>query len=284
MITAKEISLSEWTLKGGGAQGDSYEHVSNPDILLKLFSERIDEATVRQEVEIAQAVARCGVPSPAPGEFVRVGNRYGIIFQKIPNKKSLCRAISDDPSCLKDMATRFAAMGKALHSQVCTDPEIIDINVYYQKLLDENTTVDAHTREVMQSCIDKIKAEGRKTLIHGDYHFGNVITDGVHDYFIDLGCFAYGHPDFDNSMLYLNCFLSNDEMIHEYYHISEAQAQEFWKEYKYCYFGPDAASDEDFMRRFAPFLLLRSLFIEVILGLIPPTVNLRNVSMKYIEG
>lgn len=282
MIQAKPIDLSEWVLNGGGAQGDSYDHISDRGIILKLFSDRIDEQTVRREVEIAMAVKRCGVPSPEPGEFVRVGNRYGIIFQRIPNKKSFCRAISDDPTCLKDMAVRFAKMGKKLHSQVCTDSEITSITDYYRTLLKENTTIDAHMREVMERCLDDICKQDSRTLLHGDYHFGNVITDGVNDYYIDLGSFAYGHPDFDNSMMYLNCYISNDEMIHHYYHISEAQAREFWKEYVREYYGPDAPSPEEFMRIYAPFLLLRSLFIEVILGNIPPVVNLRKVSMEAL--
>lgn len=39
-----------------------------------------------------------------------------------------------------------------------------------------------------------------KTCLHGDFHIGNIITNGEKDYWIDLGDFAYGAPDFQTIM------------------------------------------------------------------------------------
>ena len=48
------------------------------------------------------------------------------------------------------------------------------------------------------------------TCLHGDMHIGNVITDGMRDYWIDLGDFAYGNPLFLPEADYLHLLYAYD--------------------------------------------------------------------------
>jgi len=271
---AKAIDLNDWELSGGGAQGESFTHKSDKFKILKLYPENADLGMIINEIELARGVQAAGVTCPAPGEFVHVGNRYGIIFEKIQNKKSFCRAIADDPSVSEDMARRFAIMGKDLHQRSSEGTIFISEVGYYQDLLDNCDYLDAQMRVRMQKALDIVKAEDTKTLLHGDYHFGNTITDGVKDYFIDLGSFAYGNAKFDNSLMYSTCNITPDEVINYYYHISHDQAAQFWQEYKKYYYGEPVPSDEQLYKDFLPYLLLRTLFFVSVVGQHPDVMKM----------
>jgi len=283
-MEVQDINLCEWTLTGGGAQGESYERSDMPDLMLKVFFVENNNDAIFKEVDISNAVYENGIPSPKPGILVRTGDRYGIIFNKIRNKKSFSRLIADNPDKIGEIARRFALMGRELHSTECHDNRFEYAIDYYQRLLNRCTSIDDHMREVMQKQLDLIALDRRTTFLHGDFHMGNVITDGSRDYFIDLGLFCYGHPDFDIAMLYLVCFISPEEMVMDFYHITRAQAQEFWKWFVFYYYGENAPSPEEFMKRFAPYLLIRTLMIEDIRGQEPVLFQVRNLFLKEVES
>ncbi|MDO4950331.1 MAG: hypothetical protein Q4E55_09290, partial [Bacteroidales bacterium] len=100
---AQVINPNEWVLVGAGSQGESYNHTTDNRKMLKLFNENIDPDAIIEEINLSRAIREVGVVCPAPGQLVKYGNRYGIIFERILNKKSFCRAIGDDSSCVDDM-------------------------------------------------------------------------------------------------------------------------------------------------------------------------------------
>jgi len=259
------IDINDWSLSGGGAQGDSFFSKTDNTRMLKLFNLLSVESIIR-ELELAQEIKRVGVVSPNPGELVKCGDRYGIVFERIPNKKSFCRAIADDPSCLPDMARRLAMMGRELHSKTYEGDVFISALDYYSDLLSRNRDIDDYTKKRLGEIIESLRKDERNTLVHGDFHFGNAITDGNTDYFIDLGAFTYGNPAFDISMLFFMSNNDNEAMTMDMYHITGAQASEFWKEFKTVYYGPDAPSDDELWQQFLPYLLLRTLFFEDSMG------------------
>jgi len=277
---ARLIDLSEWKLSGGGSQGESYTSRTGEAVILKLFVEGFDTKSIIEELTLSKAIQEAGIPCPDCGDFVRAGNRYGIIFKRIPNKKSFCRAIADDPSCIGDMARRLAAMGLNLHSRSAEGTCFKSALEYYSGIVDQSTTADDRMKGLIREAIAKVSKDDRKTLIHGDFHFGNTITDGERDYFIDLGCFGWGNPEFDNSNLYFSCKLIHERGLMDNYHITPQQALDFWDAYKVAYYGPDAPSDEELYEIYKPYLLIRTLFFDV--SLIP--AELTNGFRKRLLG
>jgi len=280
----QEINLNEWVLAGAGSQGESYNHKNDNRKLLKLFNESINPDAVIEEVNLSNAIRNAGVVCPAPGLLVKSGGRYGIIFERILNKKSFCRAIGDDPSCVDDMAIRMARMARDLHSKSAEGTPFVSALDYYTKSLYGLTTIDEAEREKIQNALDEMAKEDRHTLLHGDFHFGNVITDGTNDYFIDLGAFAYGNPDFDNSMCYFVCNLATDEWLKNEYHVTRADASRFWLVYKQSYYGSDCPSDEQLRKRYLPYLLIRTVFFERDKGNDELLKYFRNMILSEMEG
>ena len=96
-MNAIPISLNDYVLSGGGANGESYDHKSDPDIMLKLYF----PGKIRQpldEMMLARKVYDMGIPTPEPGDYVVTEDgRYGIRFRRIPGKVSYSRATGDHP-------------------------------------------------------------------------------------------------------------------------------------------------------------------------------------------
>ena len=96
-MEAIKISLDDYVLSGGGANGESYDHKTDPSVMLKLyFPGKIQQPL--DEMRLARKVYEMGIPTPEPGEYVVTDdNRYGIRFHRILNKTSYSRATADHP-------------------------------------------------------------------------------------------------------------------------------------------------------------------------------------------
>ena len=76
-----KIDLNEYERVGEGANGASYNHKTNPDIMLKIYFRNFEAA--EKELELAQKVYAMGIPTPEPGDLITDGERMGIRFRRI---------------------------------------------------------------------------------------------------------------------------------------------------------------------------------------------------------
>ena len=88
MMEPIKISLNDYVLSGGGANGESYDHRTDPTVMLKLyFPGKIQQPL--DEMNLARKVFDMGIPTPEPGDYVVTEDgRYGIRFRRIAGKKS----------------------------------------------------------------------------------------------------------------------------------------------------------------------------------------------------
>ena len=102
-MEAIKISLDDFVLFGGGANGESYNHKTDPSVMLKLyFPGKIQQPL--DEMLLARKVYALGIPTPEPGEYVVTEDcRYGILFRRIPGKVSYSRATGDHPERCNNM-------------------------------------------------------------------------------------------------------------------------------------------------------------------------------------
>ena len=252
------VNLADYIQDGEGANGSSYVHISDPDVMLKLYKKGI-QLQARDELRVARKVFEAGINTPEPGDFVTDGERFGIRFRRIPGKKSFARAIGDDPSRVGEYAVRFAQMCKELHATHVDTSRFESVKERYLRLLDENPFFSADEKEHIAAFIRQVP--DADTAVHGDLHFGNAIFAGSQFYFIDLGDFSYGHPYFDLGMVYVTCNLSSEEFILENFHMDKNTSRAFWKAFVPAYFGPDA-DPEAIEREIRPFAGLKTLIIE----------------------
>ena len=253
------ISLNDYVLSGGGANGESYDHKSDPDVMLKLyFPGKIQQPL--DEMILARKVYDLGIPTPEPGEYVVTEDgRYGIRFRRIPGKVSYARATGNNPEKVEQYATEFAQMCLQLHRVHLDRTRFENVKDRNFRLLEENPFFTAREKDRIGRFI--ADTPDCDTAIHGDLQYGNAIFAGDKRYFIDLGDFCYGYPLFDVAMVYLCCCLSDEDFIREAFHMPKSLAREFWRHFAPVYFGQDRtlASIEEEIR---PFAGLKTLLIE----------------------
>ena len=258
-MNAIKISLDDYVLTGGGANGESYDLKTDPTMMLKLYHPgKIQQP--RDEMILARKVYNMGIPTPKPGEYVVTEDgRYGIRFRRIPGKVSYARATGDHPEKVQQYAEEFAEMCLQLHSTHVDTTQFESVKERYYRLLTENPFFTTGEKDKIGKFIADVA--DTDTAIHGDLHFSNAIFTGSKRYFIDLGDFCYGHPLFDVGMLYLCCILDGEEYISEYFHMHKETAVQFWEAFAQVYYGKDR-SLKDIEEEIRPFAGLKTLIIE----------------------
>ncbi len=258
-MEAIKISLDDYVLSGGGANGESYDHKTDPSVMLKLyFPGKIQQPL--DEMLLARKVYELGVPTPEPGEYVVTEDgRYGIRFRRIIGKKSYSRATGDEPERVGEFAAEFAQMCRELHSLHIADGLFENVKDRYYRLLEENPFFAKSEKDAIARFISDTPDED--TAVHGDLQYSNAIFVGDKRYFIDLGDFCRGNHLFDVAMVYVCCCLSGEDFIKETFHMPKSLAVEFWHRFAPVYFGEDIPLKE-IEETIRPYAGLKTLIIE----------------------
>ena len=259
IVKAIRISLDDYILSGGGFNGESYDHKTDPSVMLKLyFPGKIQQPL--DEMKLARKVYDLGIPTPEPGEYVVTEDgRYGIRFKRILGKKSYSRATADEPEKVAQYAAEFAQMCLQLHDTHVDTAQFENVKDRYYRLLEENPFFSSAEKDKLGRFIADTPDED--TAIHGDLQYSNAIFAGNKRYFIDLGDFCYGNHLFDVGMVYLCTVLDREEFIQETFHMSKALAVRFWEAFAPVYFGSDRPL-KDIEEEIAPYAGLKTLIVE----------------------
>lgn len=259
MIKPIKISLKDYVLFGGGANGESFDCISDPTLMLKLyFPGKIQQPL--DEMMLARKVYAMGIPTPEPGEYVETEDgRYGIRFHRIVGKVSYSRATGDHPEKVEQYANEFAQMCLNLHATHVDTTQFENVKDRYYRLLAENPFFTSAEKEKISKFISDTPDED--TAIHGDLQYSNAIFVGDKRYFIDLGDFCYGNHLFDVGMVYLCCCLSDEAFIKETFHMPKKLAIQFWECFAKAYFGEDMPLKE-IEKLILPYASLKTLIVE----------------------
>ena len=252
------IDLADYELAGEGANGVSYNHRRDSDVMLKLYH----PGKVQQpldEMVVARKVFAAGIPTPEPGDYVTDGTRYGIRFRRIRGKVSYARAVGDHPEDVVRYAEEFAGMCRALHATHVDTAEFECVKDRYARQLVENVFFTPAEKDRLLRFVQD--APDTDTAIHGDLQFGNAIFAGDRRYFIDLGDFCYGYPLFDVGMVYSTAFLSDAGFVREAFHMEPETAVRFWQAFAPAYFGKDRPL-RDIEAEVRPYAGLKTIIVE----------------------
>ena len=257
-MEAIKINLEDYVHSGEGANGESFDHRTDPSIMMKLYNPGKIQQPL-DEMLMARKVFDLGIPTPEPGDYVTDGVRYGIRFRRIEGKISYSRATGQHPENVARYAQEFAAMCRDLHRVHVNTALFENVKDRNLRLLEENPFFTPAQKDAVGRFI--ADSPDTDTAIHGDLQFSNAIFVGEKRYFIDLGDFCYGYPLFDVGMVYLCCCISDEAFIRETFHMPKSLSVRFWEEFAPAYFGSDRPL-KDIEEEIRPYAGLKTLIVE----------------------
>lgn len=283
------VNLTDYVQTGEGANGLSYDCISDDSVMVKLYKTDFDKESIYVEYEVSEKVYSLGIPVPKPYYMVTDGERLGIKFEKIKNKRSFARAISQQPEHIPEFATEFAKYCKRIHSTVVPEGMFPDCKPDFLRMLQADTCLTDAEKAKFENFIKNVIPDC-KTALHGDMHVGNFLTTLAKDvppynphkvYFIDLGYFAYGCPLIDIGMMYSMCLYCDDDFLISNLHFGRDVAKQVWNYFAQEYFFGEeklaekwfgaGATMDDVMEGLKPYVATKMLLIEYNAGFMPPS-------------
>ena len=237
MQHCESINLDEYRQSGEGGTAITYKHNSR-NSLAKLYKSGFEADMAIEEFKVAQAVYDLGIPTPKPYRLVTDGERLGAEYEFISGKRSFARILSQEPEKMPELVEAFAKAALELHA---TNPDTDRIPAIREVLHSFYLSSDAVTSEYRKRALaflDKIQEPS--TCVHGDFHIGNIITDGNHTLWIDIGQFGYGAPEWDLGWFWTITHNLGDNRADFLLHLTQETLVSFWDAFLPAYLGTSA--------------------------------------------
>ena len=279
MNNYETINLNDYVQTGEGGTALTYTHKVRPT-MAKLFNlvnvrssesrhacmdgrvvtneDEVNEAELAEkEFLTARAVFEMGISTPEPLRLVTDGQRRGVEYELINNKRSFTRIISQEPERLEEISLAFARMARELHSKKADTSRFTSVKDILRRFYQEKG--DRVTEEYKERALAFIdKSPDADTCLHGDLHIGNVITDGRRNLWIDLGQFCYGVPEWDLGWMWTICNRMDGQRTDFILHVTPETLKAHWNIFLAAYMGTDdKAAIGEYTRRLMAYYAVR---------------------------
>lgn len=170
--------------------------------VLKLFEAWVwagDAETERRKTAAARAL---GLPVPVVGDVVQLGERTGLVFERVEGQSMMAR-LEQDPVYFEEAARQLAHLHLALHECLAPDDLPAQHDVLTRRIR-EAPLLAATEREAALQALARQPSGGR--LCHGDFHPGNLMLTAAGPVIIDWIDATRGCPAADlarSSLLFL---------------------------------------------------------------------------------
>ena len=195
----RKMSVEGCEKIGEGSNGIVYR--LNPDTIIKVYknSDALDD--IKRERELAKTALVMGVNTAIPFDVVKVGDKYGSVFELL-SAKSLTKLMVEDPDNKDKYIKIFADMLKEIHSTPVKEgllPSAKQAALAWVVWLKEHLPEDIYDK--LYKLVDAVPESNM--MVHGDYHTNNVHYANGEAILIDMDTLSTGNPIFEFSSIYL---------------------------------------------------------------------------------
>lgn len=198
----KEIykqDLENMAVVGKGACATIYR--IQDDKILKLYDrdDRNSSEFVKNEFDISTEIYNLGIPTAKTYELCECDGVYGAIYEFISGDTML--DVIEKEGNVEKYIIELANLGKNIHSKSVDEklfPQAIEL--IKRLIIHIKTWVNEDQYKHIEEIVGAIPDSN--TLIHGDFHPGNIIIRQDEMVLIDVGGASHGHPVFDLISMY----------------------------------------------------------------------------------
>ena len=248
----QKIDLEDYVQTGEGGTAITYTHKTR-NTVVKLYFPGFEADRAKEEFLTAQTVFEMGIPTPEPYRLVTDGERFGAEYKLIQNKRSFSRVISQQPERLQELSVKFAEMAKSLHSKKADTLRLKSTKEKIRQFYLERCNVPGYYRQKALAFLETVP--DTPTCVHGDLQIGNIITDEKRFYWIDVGDFGYGVPEWDLGWCWGVMLNMDKDRNEELFHLKYEKLKEFWDCFFSSYLGTtDPQQIDDATQKLRPYV------------------------------
>lgn len=195
----KEVSIEGCELLGRGAKGEVYRY--NDELVIKVFNRNNTYSDVEREIAQSRKAFIMGIPTAISFGIVSVGKQYGAMYELV-EADTISKQIANNPGRVEVYAKIMAELARTIHSIEVKDEDVFPDAVERLRSY-VRSGVEYEDEALAGKCMRLIDTlPVTNTMIHGDFHTGNVFLQRGEPLLIDMDRLSAGHPMAEISSLY----------------------------------------------------------------------------------
>ncbi|MDO4491238.1 MAG: phosphotransferase [Lachnospiraceae bacterium] len=228
------LPLDGLTLLGKGAKGAVYRY--DQELILKVYNHLNTLQDIEQEFELTRKALVAGLPVAIPFGIISLDGGYGALYEMV-GSETISNRIASDPSQVSVYARSMADFALQLHSTDGSHMDLPDYREQIERWINTGiATVDQHLTRRIRSLVDAIPRVS--TILHGDFHVGNVMVQKDEYLLIDLDRLSVGHPVMELGGLhtfYVALGEQSPDIVRDFMGFSYDTALKFYQDFLSCY-------------------------------------------------
>lgn len=235
----REVSVDGCKLIGRGAKGEVYRY--DDELVIKVFNYKNTYRDVEHEIALSRKAFIMGIPTAISFGIVSVGERYGAMYELV-DSETISSCIERNPGQVDAYAKIMAELAHTIHSITVTEEDgFRNVLDRIKKRVSSGVRYeDAALAEKCLKLIDTIPVSD--TLIHGDFHTGNVFMQRGEALLIDMDRVSTGHPITELSCLYYFYITLGEydpAVVEDFMGFSYQTARQFYDSFIRSYLGTE---------------------------------------------
>jgi len=231
----RKLSVDGCAVIGKGAKGTVYRF--NDDTAIKVYNDANCLDGIKNERELAKKAFVLGIPTAIPYDIVKVGDKFGSVFELL-NAKCYSQLIKEDPANIEKYSKEYADLLRQIHDTPVKKDDMPDGRKIVYKWVDMVAQyVSKEDSDKLAKMVSELPEQ--YTMLHCDYHTNNILQQNGETILIDMDTLSHGHPIIDIANVYVTYvgFTKVDRAnVEEFLGITGDQAQEVWNYFKKYYF------------------------------------------------
>lgn len=194
----RKLSVEGCPILGEGSNGIVYRY--DPETVIKVYRnpDALDE--INRAQVLAKRALILDIPTAIPFDVVRVGDKYGSVFELL-NAVSFSQIIKEDYNNKDKYIKIFADLLKQMHNTDVSHENLDDIKHFIVEVVSFlKPHLPKEDFEKLTYLVQNVPE--RKTMIHGDYHTNNLVMNKDEPLIIDMDTLSFGHPIFELGPIY----------------------------------------------------------------------------------